>query len=271
MIGDYEYSLQRAAEKAYQIDEEEQTEYCIKLLRHCMHPSELVFVNKSQKDRNSSQRGIIWYTRGLSPFKKAIFSENESIWYTLLAACDWNGFIWDVYETVRQKSSSGDTDSSHGTIDEDRFLEWVRTKLFPTLGDHTLGQPCSIIVMDNDTIHENPEVESFINSKGAILIKLPAYFPDLNQIELMFGKYKKYLKRHNSEPWDMAYKNGLCCVSLGMANDFFKKTTDTHCGDFPSTSKMKKIKDQDEMNIMTVAMVAAVAIVVEIDWLCEYI
>ena len=265
LIGDCEYSLQRAAEKAYQIDEEERTEFCMKLLRHCMHPSELVFVDESQKDRNSSRRRRIWYKRGLSPFRKAIFSGNKGVRYTLLAACDWNGFIWEACETVRQKSSSGDADPTRGTIDGDRFLEWVRTKLVPTLGDHTLGQPRSIVVMDNATIHANPEMENLINSKGAILIKLPAYSPDLNPIELMFGEYKKYLKRHNSDPWDMAHENGLCCVSSDMVKAFFKKSTVPHCEDFPSTIQMKKIKEQDETNIMTVAIVAAVAIVVAID------
>ena len=130
---------------------------------------------------------------------------------------------------------------------------------------HTLGQPCSFVVMDNATIHANPEMENLINSKGAILIKLPAYSPDLNLIELMFGEYKKYLKRHNSEFWDMAHKNGLCCVSLDMAKAFFKKSTVPHCEDFPSTIQIKKIKEQDEMNIITVSIVAVVAIVVAID------
>mmetsp|Transcript_26771 Transcript_26771/g.30076 ORF Transcript_26771/g.30076 Transcript_26771/m.30076 type:complete len:92 (+) Transcript_26771:626-901(+) len=76
--------------------------------------------------------------------------------------------------------------------------------------------------MNHATIHANPEMENIIISKGAIVIKLPAYSPDLNPIELMFGEYKKYLKRHNSEPWDMAHEHGLCSVSLDMVMAFSK-------------------------------------------------
>lgn len=45
--------------------------------------------------------------------------------------------------------------------------------------------------MNNATIHGHPDIENLINSKGAILIKLPAYSPQSNPIELMFGHYKK--------------------------------------------------------------------------------
>ena len=62
------------------------------------------------------------------------------------------------------------------------ILEWVCTKLVPTLGNHKLGQPCIIVIIDNGTIHAHPEIEKFIKRKGAILIKLPAYSSDLNLI-----------------------------------------------------------------------------------------
>ena len=81
----------------------------------------------------------------------------------------------------------------------------------------------------------------------------------------MFGEYKKYLKRHNSEPLDMAHKNGLCSVSSDMAKAFFKKTTVPHCEDFPCTGQIKKIDKQDKMNVTTNAIVAVAAIVVAID------
>jgi len=61
--------------------------------------------------------------------------------------------------------------------------------------------------MDNATIHVNPEIENLINSKVAVLIKLPAYSPDLNPIELMFAEYKKYSKLHCRDPWGMAHEN----------------------------------------------------------------
>ena len=72
--------------------------------------------------------------------------------HTLLAVCDWNEFFSDVCETVLQKYSSKDKDTSHGTIDGAWFVEWVCTKLVPFLRDHQLGQSQYISVMNNVTM-----------------------------------------------------------------------------------------------------------------------
>ena len=53
----------------------------------------------------------------------------------------------------------------------------------------------------------------------------------------------KIFEHHNSEPWDMAHDNVLCCVSLDMAMVFFKKSIVPHCENFPSTSQIKKIEE----------------------------
>ena len=71
----------------------------------------------------------------------------------------------------------------------------------------------------------------------------------------MFGEYKKYVKHHCRDPWDMAYEHGFCSVSSDMAKAFFKKSIVPNCGDFPSTIQIKKINEHDEMNIMTVVKV----------------
>ena len=80
---------------------------------------------------------------------------------------------------VRQSNKSLLQDPSHGTIDGDRFFRMGTYGI----SFHPWRPPCSIFVMDNATIHANPEMENLINRKGAILIKLPAYSPDLNPIE----------------------------------------------------------------------------------------
>ena len=260
LIGDVGYSLQVVADRTYDADEQKQKEYLEVLEEHCLHPSELVFIDESQKDRNSSRRRRHWFIRGLSPFCDAYFAGHKAKRYTLLAACDWNGFIWEACETVQQKSSSSDKDASHGTIDGDRFVDWLRTGLLPGLGNYSLGEPRSIVVMDNATIHGHPDVEELINSKGAILIKLPAYSPQFNPIELMFGHYKKQLKRHHDEPWDVAHDIALCSVTPDIARSFFKKSLVPHSQNFPSIKVVEQMEMEMDSNytIMTSTMTAVV-------------
>jgi hypothetical protein len=49
--------------------------------------------------------------------------------------------------------------------------------------------------MDNASIHISNRIVDLIESKGARIIYLPPYSPDLNPIELMFALYKKNLER----------------------------------------------------------------------------
>ena len=51
------------------------------------------------------------------------------------------------------------------------------------------------MVMDNLSAHKGEEVETLISSKGAKVLYLPAYSPDLNPIELSFSKLKSVLRK----------------------------------------------------------------------------
>lgn len=79
------------------------------------------------------------------------------------------------------------------------FLAWVEQQLCPSLaaGD--------VVIMDNLSSHKSPAVRQAIRSKGARLIFLPPYSPDLNPIEQAFAKLKQLLrkaaKRSKEETW----------------------------------------------------------------------
>jgi transposase len=62
------------------------------------------------------------------------------------------------------------------------FLAWVRHFLAPTL------QPGDIVVADNLASHKVAGVRETIAPRGASLLFLPAYSPDLNPIEQVFAK-----------------------------------------------------------------------------------
>ena len=76
-----------------------------------------------------------------------------------------------------------------GAMTKVRFVEYVQKVLLKTLrkGD--------IVVMDNLSSHKEAEVQKLIESKGATIMYLPPYSPDLNPIELLFSKLKSELRK----------------------------------------------------------------------------
>ena len=69
------------------------------------------------------------------------------------------------------------------------FLAYVDQFLVPTL---TKGD---VVVMDNLAAHKVAGVREAIRAKGASLLYLPAYSPDLNLIEQAFAKLKALLRK----------------------------------------------------------------------------
>jgi len=69
------------------------------------------------------------------------------------------------------------------------FTAWVEQQLCPTL------KPGDIVVLDNLSSHKKPAVRAAIRAKGARLLFLPPYSPDLNPIEQVFAKLKHLLRK----------------------------------------------------------------------------
>ena len=69
------------------------------------------------------------------------------------------------------------------------FTQWVEEELCPTLG------PGDIVIMDNLSSHKKPAVRTAIRARGARLLFLPPYSPDLNPIEQVFAKLKHLLRK----------------------------------------------------------------------------
>ncbi len=75
-----------------------------------------------------------------------------------------------------------------GPVNADVFAAFVDQVLAPELnrGD--------IVVMDNLSSHKNARIGRSIQARGATLIYLPPYSPDLNPIEMIFSKIKQTLR-----------------------------------------------------------------------------
>ena len=75
-----------------------------------------------------------------------------------------------------------------GSVDTTVFLFYVQKILIPQLW---VG---AIVVMDNLPVHHAHVVREAIEEKGAKLVFLPPYSPDLSPIELCWSKLKQLLR-----------------------------------------------------------------------------
>ena len=75
-----------------------------------------------------------------------------------------------------------------GAMDGPTFPAHVRQFLAPTPGEG------DVLVMDNLGVHKVAGVREAVEARGATLLYLPPYSPDLNPIELAFSKLKGLLR-----------------------------------------------------------------------------
>lgn len=75
-----------------------------------------------------------------------------------------------------------------GAIDGASFVAWVEQFLAPTL------EPDDIVLADNLSSHKVTGVREAIEARGASMMLLPSYSPDLNPIEQLFAKVKSVIR-----------------------------------------------------------------------------
>ena len=76
-----------------------------------------------------------------------------------------------------------------GAMNGDVFRAYVEQVLAPTLA------PGDVVVLDNLSSHKVAGVREMIEARGASLVYLPPYSPDLNPIEQAFAKLKAMLRK----------------------------------------------------------------------------
>ena len=69
------------------------------------------------------------------------------------------------------------------------FVTYIETQLCPTL------KPGDIVIADNLSSHEVASIRELVEVKGARILYLPPYSPDLNPIEQVFAKLKTLLRK----------------------------------------------------------------------------
>ena len=98
------------------------------------------------------------------------------------------------------------------------FEAYIEEVLCPTLnpGDH--------VILDNLSSHKSSRVTSLIEDRGATVVYLPPYSPDLNPIEKMWSKIKAYLRKVKARTKETLFngiKEALEMVTCSDAQGWF--------------------------------------------------
>lgn len=88
------------------------------------------------------------------------------------------------------------------------FETYVETQLAPAI------KPGDVVILDNLSSHKSERAETFIRSRGAWLLFLPPYSPDLNPIEMAFSKLKAHLRAIAARTLDDLWKaiGDICSI-----------------------------------------------------------
>ena len=104
-----------------------------------------------------------------------------------------------------------------GAMNKQIFEIYVETQLAPTLS------PGDVVILDNVAFHKSDRAKALIKARGAWLLFLPAYSPDLNPIEMAYSKLKEHLRKRAARSFD------AICDAAGQICDLF---TPSECRNF---------------------------------------
>lgn len=105
-----------------------------------------------------------------------------------------------------------------GAVDGAVFKVYVEQILAPTL------EAGDLVIMDNLGAHKVKGIREAIEGRGATVIYLPPYSPDLNPIEKCWSKIKTYLraaKARTRQALEQALKEALLLVTEKDAHGWF--------------------------------------------------
>lgn len=128
---------------------------------------------------------------------------------------------WKILTILGAMSTRGmiATMTVEAATDREIFLAYLDHVLCPVL------QPGDVVVMDNLSSHKVDGVRQRIEAKGAELLYLPPYSPDLNPIEKAWSKLKQLLrnaKARSAEALDQAIALLLPELSPANAQAWFR-------------------------------------------------
>ena len=164
-------------------------------------PSMLVFIDETGCDRRNTIRKYGYSFRGMPVQDKRLLV--RGIRYSTIPVMSMSG-IHDVYLV-------------EGTVNGDKFADFVDKCLLPCLMPFNGINPRSVVVMDNASIHHVDKIRDLIESKAkARLCFLPPYSPDLMPAEGVFSQVKSILKQNDSLFQACTAPRVLLMMAFGM-------------------------------------------------------
>jgi transposase len=107
-----------------------------------------------------------------------------------------------------------------GGMKKGDFLEFLRSELCPKLDAR------KVVIMDNLNIHKSREVEELIRGRGARILYLPVYAPELNPIEMMWSVLKHFIRqlcRIGKYSMEQIVKTSLLLINPSSFRSWFAK------------------------------------------------
>lgn len=130
---------------------------------------------------------------------------------------------WKVLTTLGAMSLRGIEAAMtiESPTDGEVFLAYVEQVLCPKL------KPGDVVIMDNLSAHKVRGVRQRIEARGAAVLYLPPYSPDLNPIEKAWFKLKQFLraKARTAETLDQTVTEALKTITADNAAAWFR-----YCG-----------------------------------------
>jgi transposase len=216
------YSRKVVYEKAKQQNAREKRNFQETLKAVLKTPEMALFIDESNKDRKAARRKWGWSKVNVAVQFRALF--NMDIRYTFIGAADCFGFVSAACETIMHKHKEKE---EFAPMTMERFVQYVREKMVPILGNFLRGEKHSVVILDNCSVHMDPRVAQMIEDAGAIIIYSAPYCPELIPIEFMFSKWKAYLKRYHTEfsnNWYQVHYRAILSITPQEGLNYFKKT-----------------------------------------------
>lgn len=176
------FTRQKLVITAKQRSDKLRAEYMMDMQVYLGHPEFLVFVDETGTDRRDSMRRFGYSMQGKPARAQKLLWRGEHV--TAISALSLTGIL-DCYTT-------------RGTVNADKFEEFIEQSLVPVLQPFDGVSPNSVVILDNASIHHVDRVITAIQQTGAVVQFLPPYSPDLNPIEEAFSKLKSVMKANEA-------------------------------------------------------------------------
>ena len=177
-------SRQKMTLVANQRSELLRSQYILDMSIYQGYSNMFVFVDEMGCDRRDRYRSFAYSIKGKTPMKKGNLFRGEHV----------SAIVAMTNERVL------DFNLVTGGVSAETFDHFVINALLPKLQPFNGANPCSIVALDNASIHHASDMLPYIRNAGCLIYFLPPYSPDLNPIEYLFSKVKSVLKA-NDQAW----------------------------------------------------------------------